>query len=107
MIDKLNEISKKLDLWNIAKTNAMQWIENEGLDEIRQDPKFSKVVLSDIEFIKKKQSLIFWNCELGKTYILRTEYVLKITNGSEDTEGYYSYDIDENGDFFEEWLGFK
>ena len=54
MIDKLNEISEKLDLWNIAKTNAMQWIENEGLDEIRQDPKFSKVVLSHIEFITKE-----------------------------------------------------
>lgn len=107
MIDRLNEISKKLDLWNVAKANAIQWIENEGLNKIRQDPKFSKVVLSDIEFIKKKQSLIFWDFDLGKTYILRTEYILKITNGSEDTKGYYSYDIDENGDFFEEWLRFK
>jgi hypothetical protein len=107
MKEKLNSISEKLNLWKKAESNAVKCIENYILESIEFDyPMLQKVTKSDFVITKDSQSLIFWS-NGNQTYILRTSLNLNLQNEIENISGYYYFDVNENGEFVDEWFVIK
>jgi hypothetical protein len=107
MIDELNTISTDLNLWEKTKNHAVKCIETYIVESFSLDyPIHSKVTIDDFVLTKKNQSLIFWATG-SKTYVLRTTYDITLQNKIGDINGYYSMDINENGDIIDDWLVLK
>ncbi len=108
IIKQLDAFSEKYDLWKLALSYGLTSLKNHFQDEPREcSDHFGEHTLEDIQFLRLKQQLTFNN---GKeaTFILQTFYSLVIEKGETNINyGYYSLDVDSNGEIIDDWLVFK
>lgn len=100
MIEKLHNDSD--ELWNKSKKYALKCLEN-YLQEVYAGVDLQ---IGDFNFVKNKQSLIFWS-DGYKTYLIRTTYNLSVKKENNILAGYYSLDVDENYEIIDDWLVFN
>jgi len=104
IISDINEIAEKMNLWQETKKSALKAIEIYIAETLVMDfPNLNKLSKDDFEFTEKIQSLIFWK-NGNEVFVLRTTYDLKLQKQGYSLSGYYSLDVNEKGEFVDDWL---
>ncbi|GAA3769692.1 hypothetical protein [Flavobacterium ginsengiterrae] len=104
--DILKNFSQKNDLWNLTKNRGIQCIENyleDNGDNI--NTKSSNITLDDFVFFKRNQSVIvFPDSDNEGHLIIRTTYDLSLEKIKTFRSGYYSLDVDIEGNIIDDYL---